>query len=318
MLSSCYLHCSTCAADIQSAFYAKNEEYGYQINKGLSGSMHSHVLAFKADLLGPNTTLEMHKVVPREVKYPWSNSTRSTMALERKMVASEDESKLNFNKDTLYLFNTGEKNAYGEKRGWRFMPGRGAGMHLVIQNSENLHKSMAFATHDFYVTKYKDDEEWSAHSSNSYDTRHPILNFAEYFDGESLVEEDLVLWYNLGSKFVGDARRAEKGSSYSLSRSVHHVPHTGDIPVTVQTTAQASMVFSPVCSRVRTGILYPCTHRICPRSTTGWSRIHLVRAARPFVSTTIRPTRILSKMRSLSALLSCRATWTSEPTSLIT
>jgi primary-amine oxidase len=99
------------------------------------------------------------------------------------------------------MFNTAEKNAFGEHRGWRFMPGRGSGMHLVIQNSENLHKSMAFATHDFYVTKYKADEEWSAHSSNSYDTRNPVVNFGEYFDGESLVDEDLVLWYNLGSKW---------------------------------------------------------------------------------------------------------------------
>ena len=185
---------------IQSAFYAKNEDYGYHINKGLSGSMHQHVLTFRADLLGDKTTLEMHKIVPREVKYSWSNSTRSTMALQRSHLMSENESKMNFNHDTLYLLNTAETNSWGEKRGWRFMPGRGSGMHLTMPHSDNLQKSMAFATHDFYVTKYKDHEEWAAHSSNSYDTARPVVDFAKYFDGESLVNEDLVLWYNLGSE----------------------------------------------------------------------------------------------------------------------
>ena len=35
---------------IQSAFYAKNDEYGYQIHDALSGSMHDHVINYKLDL----------------------------------------------------------------------------------------------------------------------------------------------------------------------------------------------------------------------------------------------------------------------------
>jgi primary-amine oxidase len=35
---------------IQSAYYLKNDDYGYKIHEALSGSMHDHVLTFKADL----------------------------------------------------------------------------------------------------------------------------------------------------------------------------------------------------------------------------------------------------------------------------
>lgn len=51
---------------IQSAFYAHNEDYGYQIHDATSGSMHDHVLNFKADLdiLGTKNTFEKLGVVP--------------------------------------------------------------------------------------------------------------------------------------------------------------------------------------------------------------------------------------------------------------
>jgi primary-amine oxidase len=44
---------------IQSAYFAKNGDYGYQIHDALSGSMHDHVLNFKIDfdILGTNNTM---------------------------------------------------------------------------------------------------------------------------------------------------------------------------------------------------------------------------------------------------------------------
>lgn len=124
---------------IQSAFYAANSDYGYTIGKGLSGSMHDHVLTvsclfeldlryrgsslhcrtaadslplplsspllhafappqFKADLdiLGTANTFERTNIVPSTEKYVWSNITRNTMKLERHLIKSEDESKLDW------------------------------------------------------------------------------------------------------------------------------------------------------------------------------------------------------------------------------
>lgn len=112
--------------------------------------MHSHVLNFRldADILGGSkNNIEMHRVEPRQVQYPWSNNTRSTMALARETLKSEDDSKINFRHDTMYMISA-EKNEYNETRGWRLMPGRGGGMHLVIQESDNLLNSMVSFTRD--------------------------------------------------------------------------------------------------------------------------------------------------------------------------
>ncbi|KAK4051483.1 hypothetical protein OIO90_004697 [Microbotryomycetes sp. JL221] len=212
---------------IQSAYYAQNNHYGYQIHDGLSGSMHDHALTFKADvdILGTANTLKLHKVAKTNAKYVWSNTTRSTMWLERSNITNEDHGKRDFHIGDMYIIgNYDAKNKYGEARGYRMMPGRGHGMKLTIENSDNLLKSQSFATNNFYVTKHKDDENACAHSSNAYDPANPVVEFAKFFDSEDLVQEDIVLWYNLG---------------------MNHVPHTGDLPNTVQTTAQASMIFTP-------------------------------------------------------------------------
>lgn len=58
--------------------------------------MHDHALQFKADLdiNGTANTLVKHEFVPVDVKYKWSNQTKSTMKLERSEVTSEDEGKM--------------------------------------------------------------------------------------------------------------------------------------------------------------------------------------------------------------------------------
>ena len=59
---------------------------------------------------------------------------------------------------------------------------------------------------------------------NDEDVYNPFVNFDDFFDGESLEQEDLVFWVNLG---------------------VHHVPHTGDLPNTVFTTAHSAIQITP-------------------------------------------------------------------------
>jgi primary-amine oxidase len=81
---------------IQSAFFANNTEYGYQIHDALSGSMHDHALQFKVDMdiKGVNNTLVKHAFEPADVKYKWSNVTRSTMKKVITEVTNEDEGKM--------------------------------------------------------------------------------------------------------------------------------------------------------------------------------------------------------------------------------
>lgn len=111
---------------IQSAFYAANEEYGYQIRKGLSGSMHDHVLTFKADLDigGTKNSVAKHAVVPVEVDYAWNDGLkRNTMHLERSYL--DQETGFNWGGGThslLLIVNKDETDDFGQPIGYRIMP----------------------------------------------------------------------------------------------------------------------------------------------------------------------------------------------------
>ncbi|GJN93983.1 hypothetical protein Rhopal_007046-T1 [Rhodotorula paludigena] len=216
--------------NIQSAYVAKNGEYGYQIHDGLSGSMHDHVLNWKmdVDILGTANTVGFHTVEPKTVKYDWSPVERNTMHVVRSELTNEANSTLHWGengKTMVLIYNKEEKNKYGEDRAWRLMPHiGGAGMYSTIQNSSNSGPAMNFAKAPLYVTQHHDSEFVSAHPQSSYDPFNPLIDFAEYLNDENLEQEDLVLWFNLG---------------------MHHVPHTGDLANTVHQTAHAGMIFSP-------------------------------------------------------------------------
>ncbi len=62
------------------------------------------------------------------------------------------------------------------------------------------------------------------HVYNNMDTSDPPVDFSRFFDSESLEQEDLVVWLNMG---------------------MHHVPHTGDLPNTVMTSAHAAIKLVP-------------------------------------------------------------------------
>ncbi|EAU83093.2 copper amine oxidase [Coprinopsis cinerea okayama7 len=214
---------------IQSTYYYGNEDYGYKIQKHLSGSMHDHVLTFKADLdiKGTKNSFETTSFVPTVESYPWSNGERSTMKVERSILKTEDDAKINWapNGANMYaIINKDAPNVWGEYPGYRIMPGHGTPIHSTVQKSSIVKDSMHFATHHMYVTKQKDTERHLTHSTNNMDSGKPLVDFSKFFDGENLEQEDIVLWFNLG---------------------MHHLPHTGDLPITLMSTAQSSVVFSP-------------------------------------------------------------------------
>lgn len=188
---------------IQSAFYANNQDYGFQIQDALSGSMHDHVLNFKADfdILGTANSVQLMRNTPVTTTYPWSgNKTRNTMKLTRSFIESEDDGRFNWDANAqtqVIVVNQDEKNSYGEYRGYRILPSAGTA-HLTVQNSSNTVNSAHFAEYDIQVSQRKDTEPRSAHAYANQDVHNPPINFAEFFDGESLEQEDLVVWFNLG------------------------------------------------------------------------------------------------------------------------
>ena len=149
---------------------------------------------------------------------------RNTMMLNRSFVETEDDGSINWDPATqVIVVNEDEKNDFGEYRGYRILQYTGTA-HLVVEDSSNLVNAAHWAESDIHITRRKDTEPRSAHPYNSQDVQDPPVNFAKFLDGESLRGEDLALWLNLG---------------------MHHVPHTGDLPNTVFTTAHSGIQFMP-------------------------------------------------------------------------
>lgn len=215
---------------IQSAFFAKNGDYGYHIHDALSGSMHDHVLNYKIDfdILGTKNTMMTTTNVPVSEVYPWSNGkARNTMKLQRTEINNEDEGKLDWAANGVTQFTVVNKdavNSYGEYRGYRILPSSPT-IHLTVLNSSNLVNAANWAKHDLFVTRQHDTEPRSSHPYQSQDTANPPINFDAFFNSENLEQEDLVVWANVG---------------------MHHVPHTGDLPNTVFTTAHSGLQIMPL------------------------------------------------------------------------
>ncbi|KAJ4293307.1 hypothetical protein N0V90_008589 [Kalmusia sp. IMI 367209] len=181
---------------ISGAYYAGNDDYGFQIHDFLSGSLHDHVMTFKVDLdvLGQKNSVQKVEIVPATVEYPWSEGKpRNTMKLEKSFLTNEAESSVTWapNDAAIYaIVNKDAANKYGEYPGYRLKRSATAS-HLTVKNSSNAGKAIHFATADFFVTKQKDTEPRAADWGNTFDVDNPLVDFSKFLDGESLEQEDL-------------------------------------------------------------------------------------------------------------------------------
>ncbi|KAF5643096.1 peroxisomal amine oxidase copper-containing protein [Fusarium sp. NRRL 52700] len=215
---------------IQGAFWSGDGDYGYHIHDNLSGSMHDHVINFKLDLdiKGTKNSLMKTEFVPHTQVYPWSDGQPiNTMKVNRSYIASEDDGKINWapNGAASYsVVNKDKLNDFGEAPGYSITPNSGGTAYLTVKSSSALGQAANWANHNLYALQQHDTEPKSAYAFNSHDLNHPAVDFDKFFNGESLDQEDIVLYFNLG---------------------MHHLPNTADLPNTVTTKAVSSMVISP-------------------------------------------------------------------------
>ncbi|KAJ6784037.1 hypothetical protein PWT90_00324 [Aphanocladium album] len=184
---------------IQGAYYVpgESEEYGYRVHDQFASSLHDHVLNFKADfdILGQENTLVSVDIEPATVQYPWApGERRSTMKLARRVVETETGLTWPANSGShLVVLNNGSSNSWGEKRGYRIMPGSGMGApaHLTFQGSETLGRAAEWAQKDLWVSRQKDTEAKSSSPASNFIPDEPMIDFGKFIDGESVVQEDL-------------------------------------------------------------------------------------------------------------------------------
>ena len=138
----------------------------------------------------------------------------------------KEEQQFNFadNNQAMYVVtNPNATNVWGEPRGYRIVPGR-SNIHLSTLKSPWSLKNSEFSKSHLAVTRQHDNEPFANSVQNINLPRAPQQDFSKFFDGESVDDEDLVVWFNLG---------------------MHHYTRSEDIPVTLYTEAYSSIVFAP-------------------------------------------------------------------------
>lgn len=128
------------------------------------------------------------------------------------------------NNQAMYVvLNPNATNKWNEPRGYRLVPGR-SNIHLTNISSPWSRRNCEFAKTHLAVTRQHDTEPFANSVQNINLPWAPQQDFAAFFNGESIEDEDLVVWFNLG---------------------MHHFTRSEDVPVTLYTEAYSSIMFAP-------------------------------------------------------------------------
>jgi primary-amine oxidase len=188
---------------LQSSFYYPDQgAWGPRIQQATQGSLHDHILTYKADfdLLGQNNSFEISELVVKNVTQEWFPELGEfeQMELDASFLPEEAAMEWAGNGQAMYcVVNQDYTNGWGTKRGYRMIPGR-SNVHLTVPNSPWSMHNAEFAKHHFAVTRQHDNEPYANSVQNVNLPMKPQQDFKKFFDGESVEQEDLVLWFNLG------------------------------------------------------------------------------------------------------------------------
>ena len=188
---------------LQSSFYYPDQgKWGPRIQEATQGSLHSHVVTWKAyfDLLGTANSFQISDLVSVNQSQPWFPELGAFEQMELDVNNLQTEAAMDFagNGQSLYcVVNENEKNIWGTPRGYRMLPGR-SNIHLPVLNSPWSKHNSEFAKHHFAVTCQHDNEPYANSVQIVNLPMKPQQDFAKFFDDESLDQEDLVLFFNLG------------------------------------------------------------------------------------------------------------------------
>lgn len=217
---------------VQANYFRPDDEglWGPRIEKTISGTLHNHVMNFKADfdLIDTKNTLVKTDIVVENITQPWypERGEFEMMRYNVSEITTENDGLLDMpsNGQTMYtVINKDQKNQWGVERGYRILPGL-SNVVLASKKSPWFLKSAQFAKQPFAVSRHHDSEPGSSAALNQNVPEAPLVEFYEFFNGEDLVQEDIVTWVNLG---------------------MHHYTRSEDIPNTLMSEAHSSIMFAP-------------------------------------------------------------------------
>lgn len=215
---------------IQANYYRPDDEgrWGPRVAETIAGTLHTHVMNFKADfdLVDDKNTMVRTDIVLENVTRPWFDEPFEMMRYNITNIETENDGLIDlpFNGQTMFtVVNKNHTNKWGEPRGYRILPGL-SNVVLPSKSSPFFRKNAQFAKQPIAVSRQHDSEPASSATLNQNVPDAPLVEFWKFFDGESLVQEDLVTWVNLG---------------------MHHFTRSEDIPNTLMSEAHSSIFFAP-------------------------------------------------------------------------
>lgn len=206
--------------------------FGTRIRETSAGALHDHVLNYKVDLdvAGTANTISSVSLEVQEIEQPWFDDDWGTTNIQQAIVKRKhlNESTTKFEnpkngEGLLVISNEDAKNAWGAPRAYAIHAGV-SNIHLTNLNNKRTLKNVQWAKGHAFATRAKDSEPYSSSAWNMNLPGRPPVDFDSFFDDESLDQEDLVLWLNLGT---------------------HHVPRAEDSPHTLTNVATSYLLLIP-------------------------------------------------------------------------
>ncbi|KAH7912931.1 copper amine oxidase, partial [Hygrophoropsis aurantiaca] len=219
---------------LQAGFYDKEQgQYGTRIWETTIGSLHDHVINFKVDLDIAGTSNSLLKTTTSQevITQPWYDDDWGNEVTQQKItreyIETEEDSLLKFPSNfqgSFAIVNQNKTNKWGVPRGYAIHPGYSP-VHNTIVGSKRLLNNANWARYNLAVSQRKETEPSSSSMWNFNLPGAPPVDFHNFFDGDNLVQEDLVAWINVG---------------------MHHLPQAEDAPSTRTNTAASSFFLTPV------------------------------------------------------------------------
>ncbi|KAI1142580.1 copper amine oxidase [Hypoxylon sp. FL0543] len=214
---------------LQSSFFYRDQgAWGPRIQEATQGSLHDHVLTWKADfdILGTENSLQVTELKVVNTTQPWwpELGEFEQIALESHNVEREQQLSWADNGQLMYAVNhASATNKWGAPRGYRIIPGK-SNIRLSTLNSPFSRHNTALSKAHLTVTRQHDTEPWGNSVQNLNMPWKPQQDFAKFLNDESVEGADLVVWFNLG---------------------MHHFTRSEDVPVTLYSEAVSSIMFAP-------------------------------------------------------------------------
>lgn len=204
----------------------EEEQYGGIIQDKVMANLHSHLFNFKIDLdvYGEQNRYMSLDIGLETIQNPWlDNANITQMKITKNIVGKESKSGPYKHDVPQYhiIYSNTSKNEFGSYRGYRIL---NKSPIPFIEKSLPVTRAANWAKYPIMVTRRKDDEQASSTIFAQNEPYDPVLDFDDFINDESLLDEDLVAWVTTGT---------------------YHVPGTEDIPSTPTTWNQYSIFVAP-------------------------------------------------------------------------